>query len=130
MDSVIAIADHSIRRACAFAGLGIGTVMLALSYELPLAFRSAAALTAVFWLGLLVAAWRAPRRDIRHSELWSMLPGTEGEFAHQLPRAEAQRLLAGVLRTRLIWHAERVAILALGFWLLALLSWALNLLRG
>lgn len=130
MDSVIALADHSIRRACGFAGLGIGTVMLALSFELPLAFRSAGALTAVLCLGLLAAAWRAPRRDMRRSELWAMLPGTAAEFARGLPRAEAQRLLAGVLRARLIWHAERAAILALGFWLLALLTWGLSLLRG
>ncbi|MBX9700149.1 MAG: hypothetical protein K2X74_11980 [Acetobacteraceae bacterium] len=130
METLTALADHSIRRACGFAGLGIATTMLAFSFDLPLAFRTAGAMTAVLCLGLLWAAWRAPRRDLRRSELWALLPGTTAEFARTLPRGEAQRLLAGVLRRRLIWHAERVGLAALGFWGLAMLAWLLAAARG
>lgn len=123
MDTVRDLADLSIRRACGFAGLGIGVVMLALSYSLPLALRSSAALAALLCLGLLLAAWRAPRRNVRDTELWCLLPGTSAAFARHLPRAEAQALLAGVLRSRLIWHAERVASIAVVLYLLSMLAW-------
>ncbi len=120
MNTVRQLADFSIRRACGFAGLGIGVVMLSLSYSLPLALRSGAALAALLCFGLLLAAWRAPRRNIRDSELWGLLPGTDAAFALHLPRGEAQALLAGVLRQRLIWHAERVGLLAVALYGLAL----------
>lgn len=122
MDTVRDLADLSIRKACGFAGLGIAVVMLALSYSLELALRSGAALSAVLCLGLLLAAWRAPRRDVRDTELWCLLPDTSAAFAQQLPRAEAQVLLTGVLRARLLWHAERVAALCIGLYLLGLLA--------
>ena len=122
MDAVRDLADLSIRKACGFAGLGIGVVMLALSYSLPLALRSGATLAALLCLGLLLAAWRAPRQNVRNSELWYLLPGTDAAFARRLPRPEAQALLGGVMRARLIWHAERVAAIALGLYLLGALS--------
>lgn len=112
-------ADQSIRRACAFAGLGIAMVMLALSYSLGLALRSGGNMTALLCLGLLVCAWRAPRRDVRQTELWTMLEG-DGAFARTLPRSQAQKLLSGVLRDRLLWHADRVGTVALVLWLAAL----------
>ena len=130
METVRDLADLSIRRACGFAGLGIAVVMLALSYGLPLALRGAADLTAVLCLGLVCSAWRAPRRDLRDSELWALLPGTAAAFARALPRREAQALLAGVLRDRLLWHAERVGALALGLWGLALLGDLVRALAG
>lgn len=130
MNTVRQLADFSIRRACGFAGLGIVMVMLSLSYSLPLALRSGAALAALVCFGLLLAAWRATRRNIRDSELWALLPGTDAAFALRLPRREAQALLGGVLRQRLIWHAERVGLLAVGLYLLALVAELVALLRG
>lgn len=123
MDAVRDLADLSIRKACGFAGLGIGVVMLALSYNLPLALRSGAVLAALLCLGLLLAAWRAPRQNMRYSELWYLLPGTDAAFARRLPRPEAQALLAGILRARLVWHAERIGAIAVGLYLLGALSW-------
>lgn len=113
------LADLSIRRACGFAALGIGTVMLALSHDLALAFRSGGDLTALVCLAMLLQAWRAPRRDVRDLELWSLLPGTPGAYARNLPRTEAQRLLGRVMRERLLRHAEWAGMLAVGFWVLA-----------
>jgi len=121
--AVRSLADEAIRRACGFAGLAIGTTMLALSFDVLLALRSAAGMTAILCLAQVFLAWRAPRSNMRRSELWAMLPGTPGDGARALPREEAQALLAGVLRERLLWHAERVGLLAMAFWGLALLVW-------
>jgi len=117
MDHIRTLADLSIRRACGFVGLGIGTVMLALSYDIELAFRSGAVLMSLVCAVVCVVAWRCPRRDVRATELWSML------MADSPPPArgpEAQRLLAlagRILRERLIWHAERIALAAMALWL-------------
>jgi hypothetical protein len=114
METLRELADVSIRRACAFATLGIATVMLALSYDLVLALRCGGLLTGLVSLGLALAAWRAPRKDVRRTELWSLLAGTSGEaLVRALPQARAQALLAEVLRERLLWHADRAAGVAL-----------------
>jgi hypothetical protein len=130
MDSVRVAADISIRRACGFAGLGIGTVMLAFSYSLPLALRAGAALTAAVCLSLVLSAWRAKRRDVRRTEVWTLLPSTAGAFIRSLPPREAQALLSRVLRQRLLWHAERAGWLAVTLWGLTLLAYAFQPARG
>lgn len=116
MDTVSALADLSIRRACGFVGLGISAVMLSFSFDLALALRSGATLAAVLCLALAVVAWRTPRRDMRQSELWSLLCAAEPGRLTAMPRPHAQALLAGVLRQRLLWHADRVGVVALGLW--------------
>ncbi|WP_156910012.1 hypothetical protein [Rubritepida flocculans] len=118
-------ADVSIRRACAFTGLAVMTVMLALSYDLTLSFRIGAQMIAFLVFGLVLAGWRAPHRNLRHSEVYAMLRSA-GVPRGRLARAEMQARLGAILRDRLFWHAERVALLALGLWALALLSWLVH----
>jgi hypothetical protein len=118
MEPVRDLADLSIRRGCGFAGLAVGTVMLAFSFDLVLSLRSGAALVALLCLALAAAAWWAPRRDMRQSELWILLSGTADDLLRRLPRARAQALLAGVLRERLLWHADRAGLVALLLWVL------------
>lgn len=120
MRVVETMADLSIRRACGFAALGVASIMVALSYDLVLAFRTGAALIALACLALGLAAWRAPHRDLRHSELWALLNDGEDALVRRLPRAKAQSLLASVLRARLLWHAERLGLAAIALWVLAL----------
>ncbi len=117
METLRDLADQSIHRACGFAGLAAGTVLLALSFDLPLALRACGAILGLFALGLALAGWRAPRKDVRRTELWSLLAGTAGEGFRRLPRPQAQAVLSGVLRERLLWHADRVAAVALAVWL-------------
>jgi hypothetical protein len=110
-------ADLSIRRACGFAGLAIFMVMLGLSYDLALALRMGAELTALLTLGLIFAGWRATRRDLRDSELWMELVANGA--AHGIKRAEVSPRLGARLRERLYWHAERVgslSLLLIGLW--------------
>ncbi|MBR0683427.1 hypothetical protein GXW74_23275 [Roseomonas eburnea] len=120
MEILRTFADISIRRACGFAALGIGTVMLALSYDLALALRSGAVLTSLTFGVIWLCAWRAPHWDVRRTELWSMvvaeglhLPSSGTHAARLEARA------ARVLRERLSWHAERVALAALAMWICA-----------
>ncbi|WP_137124817.1 hypothetical protein [Roseomonas sp. HF4] len=117
MDLLQTLADLSIRRACGFAALGIGTVMLALSFDLELAFRSGAVLTSIACGVIWLCAWWSPRRDVRETELWSMLAA---ERLHLTRGPEAPRLqaLAGrILHERLVWHGERVALAAMALWI-------------
>ncbi len=116
MDEITLYVDLSIRRACGFAALAIGTVMLSLSFDMPLALRTGAALMGVMCAVLLVMAWRCPRRDVRRTEFWSMFAASNPEL---VARADAARLQARARRiwhARLMWHAERVGLAALALW--------------
>ena len=116
MGVIDAVVDGCIRRGLGFVGLAIGTVILSLSFDMPLALRTGAEMLAVTAGVMLIAAWRAPRRDHRRSEAWSELSAFSPELVSRLPRPEAQRMMTESLRRRLIWHAERVSLAALGFW--------------
>lgn len=120
MDVMRTLADHSIRRALSFAGLGVVTLMLALSYDLPLSIRTGGNLLGLVCLGLLLTAWRTPHRNMRRSELWSLLLEHAAPLAQSLPAAEAQRRMAKTLRERLMWHAETVAVVAVVLWVASL----------
>lgn len=121
MDTIRELADHGIRRALAFAGLAVALTVLALTFDPVLALRTGAVLTAAVWAFLWFAALRAPHRDIRRTELWVMLSGAQGDAVRRLLRGNPQDLLGTLLRDRLLWHADRVAAVALGFWTVALL---------
>ncbi|MBW8269883.1 hypothetical protein [Caldovatus aquaticus] len=113
MDEIRALADMTIRRALGFAGLGVCVVMLALSFDLLLSLRAGGQLSALVCLALAVGGWTAPRRDMRRTELWTLLAGTGAAPLRRMPRAQIQMLLAQVLRERLFWHAERAGLTAL-----------------
>jgi hypothetical protein len=115
-------ADLSIRRACAFTGLATMTVMIALSYDASLALRTGAEFLAMLVMGLTLSGYRAPRRNLRHSEIYVMLREA-GVHRQRLASAEMQVRMADILRERAFWHAERVGYIALALWFAALLSW-------
>jgi hypothetical protein len=125
MERLEAFTDISIRRACGFAGLAAATVMISLSFDPVLAFRTGADIAALLAAGLAFAAWRAPHRNIRHTEVYAMLRAAgvpRNWLSAEVNRAE----IARVMRARLAWHAERVALLALLLWAIALLFWLLR----
>jgi len=125
MERIRAIPDQTIRRACAFAGLGIAATMLALSFDVVLAFRVGAVLTTFLLVALLYLSHRAPRYDVRRTELWWVVGRSI-----PLSRERVQALLGGVLRERYLWHADRAAGVAILFWLLAFFLWVGRMLRG
>lgn len=121
MDLVRDLADASIRRALGFAGLGISVTMVALCFDAVLSLRTGALMTAAVWLGLFAAALRVPHRDVRRTELWSLLRGVGGpETERWLATPEARASVAAVLRERLDWHALRAAAAAALLWAVAL----------
>lgn len=122
MERLDAFTDISIRRACAFVGLAAVTVMISLSFDPVLAFRTGADIAAVLAAGLAFSAWRVPRRNIRHSEVYAMLRGA-GVPPNWLSAEVNRTQIAAVLRARLGWHADRVAVTAVMLWALALVFW-------
>ena len=64
---------------------------------------------------MLVGAWQAPRRDMRHSEAWALLDTWKPEVLRGR-RRDVEARLRRTLRRRLMWHAERVGLLALVLW--------------
>ena len=125
MDRLDAFTDLSIRRACAFFALAAVTVMLSLSFDLMLAFRTGAEMSALLAIGLAISAWRASRRDIRHTEVYAMLRSS-GLPRDRLAQPDTRARIARVLRERLAWHAERAAATAVALYLLALFCWLLS----
>lgn len=114
MDTLRSLADHSIRRVLGWIALGIVAIMFGLSADPLLAFQSGALMTAAVWLGLWGAALQVPHVDLRRTSLWRQLSVLAGEGAQKLRGAEGRRRLAAVLAERLMWHADRVALAALG----------------
>jgi hypothetical protein len=129
MEELRVYADIAIRRACGFAGLAIGTVMLSLSFDLPLACRTGAVLTALMCGLLALLAWRAPR-DVRRTEFWSMFAASHPGLATDGDGRRIRALARQVWRDRLVWHAERVGLAALGLWAMAGLTMLAAALRG
>lgn len=126
LDPLEVVSDRCIRRALGFVALAVGMVMLALSFDLSLALRSGASLVAMAAVGLLIAAWRVPRSDIRRSEAWLTLNDAVPEFVRSRPKQEVQQRLRETMRRRLVWHAERIGVLAVALWALALLLMGLG----
>lgn len=120
MDPLEAVSDRCIRRGLGFAGFGVAMTMLALSFDLGLALRAGGNLAALAVVGMMIGAWRAPRRDMRHSEAWITLNHLAPDWVRLSPRKELQERLRAAWRRRLIWHAERVGLLALLFWALGI----------
>lgn len=122
MDVLVRLADRAIRRLCTPPGLGLVLVMLAFAHTPPIALRFAGHVAGLTGLALLIASWRAPRRDLRHSPLWRRL-GAEAEALARLVSGQAvQAQLARTLQARLLWHAERLGALALMLWAASLLA--------
>jgi hypothetical protein len=125
MQQIIAVADQTIRRACGFAAFATGATMLALSFDLVLALRVGGVMATAVCLALFVQSVRAPRADVRRTELYSVVGR---DLA--LPRDRTQQLLGEVLAERYLWHADAAAMAAVALWAAALVLWALRLLRG
>ncbi|MFZ6762343.1 hypothetical protein [Roseomonas sp. KE0001] len=114
MDMLRSLADHSIRRVLCAAALAILAVMFGLGEDPVLALQSGALMTAAVWLGLWGAALQIPRIDLRRTGLWRQLSALAGEGGRRLRGPDGHRQLAAVLAERLMWHADRAGLAALG----------------
>ena len=128
MDPLEIVTDRCIRRGLGFAGLAIGMVMLALSFDLPLALRCGADLVSLTAVAMLFGAWRAPRRYMRHTEIWATLSAWQPEMVRGRPKQVVQEEMRRVLRRRLLWHAEQFVLVALSLYAALGVTWMVRLL--
>ena len=126
IDRIQFAADVSIRRALLFAALGVGTLMVGLSFEPYLAIKAGAILVTMAAVILTAMGQRAAMRPFERTETWIIL-----DKQHRLGSgARAQQAIGGTLRERYYWHARLIASIALGMWAIALLLWAARWLNG
>ncbi len=71
--TIEAKAELSVGRACAFGGIAIGTFMIGLITDPPLAFVSGGVLTLLACFILILKANLASNRPYKRTELWLML---------------------------------------------------------
>lgn len=121
METIRLLADHTIRRACGFALIGVSCIMLAFSYDLAQAFHVGAVLLA----GMAVILWAksllAPSTPYFRTDLWVMLPDRP-----KMGKPELQRLIGGILAERFWWHAKAAGAVAGSFSGMSLLVTAIR----
>lgn len=117
MDRIERVAELTILRALGFTALGIGTLMLGLSYEAALCFQTGAILVIITAVVLAFRAWEAPTRNIRNTELYIVLDGELG-----MPLDRAQAYVGSVLRRLYARFARIAAGLGVCFWLLSVIA--------
>jgi hypothetical protein len=111
MERIKYLADVSIRRACGFALMAIGTAAVGVSFDMVLVLKLAATCSSAMAGILLIKALEAPTRSYRRTEVWMML-----DRKHDLPEAHAQRIFGSILRERYVWHATVTAMGAAVLW--------------
>jgi hypothetical protein len=104
----------SVGRACGFAGLAIGCVMVGLSFDPPQMMRVGAMLTLFLAIALCLKAWIASKQDYRGTETWMMLPPE-----HKPPAEIAQKALSSVLRDTYLNFARFTVGISASFSLIA-----------
>jgi hypothetical protein len=109
------LADFSVKRALAFAGLAIGMVVLGLSFAPVVALKSGAAMLTLISVVLFYKGLTALQRNVKRTELWILLDRNVS-----LPEPQMQRVLGQVLRETYLRYAEGTAIAAIVFWIASL----------
>lgn len=112
------LAIHSVGRGCFFAALAIWCVMIGLIAEPLQALKAGAILTMLAACVLLLKAGHVTRASYKKTEVWILL-GRKIELTPEV----AQRIITGTLRELYLRCALYATIVAVVFWLLALLLW-------
>jgi hypothetical protein len=113
VDRIKYFADLSIRRACGFGFIAVVTGMVGTAWSVALAVKTGAVGVTLMGAILVYKALRAPAKPYKSTEVWLLL-----ERHHDLPEARAQQVFGNIMRERYLWHATRVALVALVLWLL------------
>jgi hypothetical protein len=115
---VQAMAVHSVGRGCFFAALAIWCVMIGLIAEPLQSLKSGAILTMMVVCVLLLKAEWVIRHSYKKTEVWILL-----DRRIDLSPEVAQRIITVTLREVYLRYALYAAVVAIAFWLLALLLW-------
>jgi len=126
MERISYLADLSVRRGCAFAVLGIGTMMIGFSGDPGMALKAGAVLTTLMDVVLLIMARRALSRDHRQTELWCRM-GKRHELA--VTDERAGEIIRRILHDTLLRYGRITFWAAFGLWLLVLGAWVLRLMQ-
>jgi hypothetical protein len=89
-------AYFTIARDAGFVSLAAALLMLAFSFELPMAFEAGATVALIFSVGLLIRVCCLTEQRFTRSEAWSTLQDEErpaGEDGMRWARAELERML-------------------------------------
>lgn len=121
MDRITYFADLSVRRACAFSTLAIGTMLIGCSYQLDLAAKTGAILfTLQLAILLAFAERRYPGRAYRRTELWTLL-GRKLDLG--LPEERERQLIVSALRETYLRYARVTGYVAAFFWVATTMLW-------
>jgi hypothetical protein len=113
MVSIDRLAEITIARACGFAGLGVVAVMVGLSFDPAMSFKSGAILLSLMTAVLQYFAIRAPSTPYKRTEVWLMIDAPD-----RPPAGVAQRLIGAARQTAYRRFALFAAIGAGALWLL------------
>jgi hypothetical protein len=111
MERIRYFADQSIRRACGFGFLAIATGMVALYWDMAVAFKLGATGVSFMVAILLWKAYDAGSRRYKHTETYLLM-----DKRHDIPEERAQQVFANILRERYLWHATTTSIAATAMW--------------
>ena len=96
MNPFARFAFFTIARDASFVTLAAATLMVAFSFEPPLAFKIGATVALIFSIGLVVRSYFLTEERLLRSEVWRALRPDErpaGEQGRQLARAQLEELL-------------------------------------
>ena len=115
MEKIYEVAFLSVGRAVGFAGFGIFTLMIGLSFDALLALKAGGILLLILLAVLLLKARRPVLKNFRETEAWLLL-----DKADRPDERYAARLLSHALQDAYVWFARWIAGLACVVWVAAI----------
>ena len=115
MERMRQVAFQTVQRACLFGALAIFCLMVGLSYDLRLAFKTGGTLTVLMASILIYKAREARTKPYRKTEMWLYLPKH-----YRPPDDYAQWASATVLRETYLNFALWTSAVAVAMWVIAL----------
>ena len=115
MEHMRRIAYEVVLRACGFGSLAIFCVMIGMSFDPHLAFKTGGFLTIAMSGVLMIKAYEARTRPYRRTEMWLYLPKEQ-----RPPASYAQWAASTVMRETYLTFARWTAAISVALWLLAL----------
>ena len=105
-----------VLRACGFGSLAIFCVMIGMSFDAHLAFKTGGFLTIAMSGVLMIKAYEARTKPYRKTEMWLYLPKEQ-----RPPESYAQWAASTVMRETYLTFARWTAAVSIVLWVLALL---------
>lgn len=111
MEEITKAAQLSVGRGVGFAALAISCVVMAVSFDLVLALKTAAGLAAILCGTLAMRGLNSLNRNFKRTEVWVLLD-RKVSVSHEV----AQRLIGGALRDAYYHNARLTGFTAAGLW--------------